>query len=94
MKTGQLRGEWQFVNERPRGMTSWVLGDVEDSMSHQPLPLRSAGYGVVGASRNQGTNVVGGGNLAYRIDQTLEVPARKARCACPRSFTLWSRALM
>jgi len=62
-------GAWENVIERPRGMTSWVLGEeIEPSYI-----LLSSSFHVLGAARNQGTNVVGGNSIAYRIDQTLGI---------------------
>lgn len=63
-------GAWEFVNERPRGMTAWVLGGEVDL----PTLLRSTSYGVLGATRNGGTGTYTAGGIAVRIDQTLEVP--------------------
>jgi alpha-mannosidase len=55
-------------------MTAWVLGQETDD----PTLLRSTGFSVLGAARNQGTNVPGGSSIAYRIDQTLEVPGTQS----------------
>ena len=63
-------GAWEYLTERPRGMTSWVLGKEMDKAI-----LRSSSFSVLGAARNQGTSVPHGGpNLGYRIDSVLEVP--------------------
>ncbi len=67
-------GAWEYVVERPRGMTSWALGEELD----EPLILRSSSFQVLGAARNQGTNVASGGSIAYRIEQTLEVPGTQS----------------
>jgi len=68
-------GAWQYVVERPRGMTAWALGGEID----QPLLLRSSGFHVVGAARNQGTNVPGGGGvMGYRVVSNLEVPGTQS----------------
>ncbi len=46
-------GSWEYVTERPRGMTAWVLGRELEP----PLTLTSTGFHVMGAERNQGTAV-------------------------------------
>ena len=67
-------GAWQFVTERERGMTAWVLGEVAD----RPLDLRSTSYSVVGASRNGGTNVTSGAGIGCRITQRMVVPGTES----------------
>lgn len=67
--SGPLAG-WEYLTERPRGMTSWALGK---EMDH--VMLRSVGFGIVGAARNEGTSApIGGPVLGYRVDHVLEVP--------------------
>jgi alpha-mannosidase len=67
-------GAWEYLTERPRGMTSWVIGKEMDN-----LTLRSSSFSVVGAARNQGTSVPNGGpTLGYRIDSVLEVPGTQS----------------
>ena len=71
--TGPL-GSWQYLTERPRGMTSWVIGKEMDN-----LTLRSSSFSVVGAARNQGTSVPNGGpTMGYRVDSVLEVPGTQS----------------
>lgn len=67
-------GSWEMTRERPRGMTSWVLGGEVDA----PLVLKSAHYHVHGAARNQGTHFFDNDSIAFRIDQHLEVPGTKS----------------
>ena len=67
-------GIWRYVNERPRGMTSWVLGaELEARQS-----LRSTHFHVHGAARNQGTHFPSGDSLAYTVHQHLEVPGTQS----------------
>ncbi len=69
-------GSWEFVTERPRGMTAWVIGGEIDAAT----PLQCVGFHVVGAARNQGTNVpLGHEVIGYRIDSVLEVPGTRSR---------------
>jgi alpha-mannosidase len=63
-------GAWEYVVERPRGMTAWALGGEVDP----PAVLKSTGYAVHGIARNEGTSAASGGGIACRIEQTLEVP--------------------
>jgi alpha-mannosidase len=81
-RTGaQLAGEnglglWQYVTERPRGMTSWVIGEEAEA----PLTLLSSSFHVVGAARNQGTAVpLGHDVIGYRVESVLEVPGTHSR---------------
>ncbi|HLV78863.1 MAG TPA: glycosyl hydrolase-related protein [Chthonomonadaceae bacterium] len=68
-------GSWQYVVERPRGMTAWALGHELD----EPLLLRSTHFHVIGASRNEGTNVPGeGGVMGYHVESLLEVPGTQS----------------
>ncbi|HZT42851.1 MAG TPA: glycoside hydrolase family 38 C-terminal domain-containing protein [Chthonomonadaceae bacterium] len=68
-------GAWQYVVERPRGMTAWALGHELD----EPLLLRSTRFHVIGASRNEGTNVPGeGGVMGYRVESLLQVPGTQS----------------
>ncbi|MDX1933824.1 MAG: glycoside hydrolase family 38 C-terminal domain-containing protein [Capsulimonadales bacterium] len=67
-------GVWRYLVERPRGMTAWVLGnEIEARVS-----LRSVGYHIHGASRNQGTAYPQGDNIAYLVQQHLEVPGTRS----------------
>lgn len=64
-------GSWQYVVERPRGMTAWALGGEADP----PVLLRSRAFHVHGAARNEGTTVPGaGGVLGCRVESRLDVP--------------------
>ncbi len=63
-------GQWEYVTERPRGMTAWVIGGEPDA----PIPLTAQYCHVHGAARNQGTAVPFGESVAYRIESLLEVP--------------------
>lgn len=63
-------GQWEYVTERPRGMTAWVIGGEPDA----PIPLSAQYCHVHGAARNQGTAVPFGESVAYRIESLLEVP--------------------
>ena len=63
-------GSWEYVVERPRGMTAWVLGDEAGI----PTPLTATGYHVEGISRNQGTSAVLGNAHALILRQNFEVP--------------------
>ena len=68
-------GAWQYVVERPRGMTAWALGHELD----EPLLLRATRFHIIGATRNEGTNVPGGdGGMGYRIESMLEVPGTES----------------
>jgi alpha-mannosidase len=60
---------WEYVIERSRGMTSWVIGG-EDYPVH--LPAKS--YRAIGTRRNEGSDDAKGSNFAFIIDRTLEVP--------------------
>ncbi len=63
-------GTWEYVVERPRGMTAWVLGGEEE-----PITLKATGFHLHGVPRNQGTAVpLGGDAMGYRAEWTLEVP--------------------
>ncbi|MFM7321902.1 MAG: glycoside hydrolase family 38 C-terminal domain-containing protein, partial [Armatimonadota bacterium] len=62
-------GDWKFVEERPRGMTAWVLGGTPDGARN----LISTGYHVDGVQRNQGTYHPQGAGFACRIHQHLRV---------------------
>ncbi len=69
-------GAWQYVTERPRGMTAWALGEELDD----PVNLRSAGFGFHGAARNQGTAApVGGPTMGYRAEWRLDVPGTQSK---------------
>ncbi|MES2460749.1 MAG: glycoside hydrolase family 38 C-terminal domain-containing protein [Armatimonadota bacterium] len=70
-------GAWEYVVERPRGMTAWALGQELDA----PLVLRSTSFQILGAHRNGGSGVVDGESIAYRIQQTLEVPGTQSTVA-------------
>jgi alpha-mannosidase len=73
--SGSPLGAWEYMVERPRGMTSWVLGEVLDT----PITLRSTGFHIHGAARNQGTSVpIGGGVIGYRVESNLEVPGTQS----------------
>ncbi len=63
-------GDWRFVEERPRGMTAWVLGGTPAG----DAPLVSTGYHVESIQRNQGTHHPLGAGFACRIHQHLKVP--------------------
>ena len=63
-------GSWEYVIERPRGMTSWALGE-ETGI---PVALQPTGYHVEGLSRNQGTSAVLGNAHACLLRQNLDVP--------------------
>jgi alpha-mannosidase len=67
-------GEWEYVTERPRGMTSWVLGGVVDP----PKPLVSRGFSVQGSHRNEGTDLPGGSSFAYVVTHRMEVPGTQS----------------
>lgn len=67
-------GVWGFLNERPRGMTAWVLGGTPDGAK----PLVSTGFGIHGVSRNQGTNYPLGGGIACIVHQHLQVPGTQS----------------
>jgi alpha-mannosidase len=70
-------GAWEFVVERPRGMTAWALGRELDT----PLVLRSTSFQLLGAQQNGGSGVFGGDSIACRIHQTLEVPGTQSTVA-------------
>ncbi len=64
-------GLWQFVNERSRGMTSWVIGEEVEPA----LTLISSSFHIVGVARNQGTTVpLGHEVMGYRVESLLSVP--------------------
>jgi alpha-mannosidase len=67
-------GHWEFVTERPRGMTSWVLGDVVD----EPRPLVAKAYHAIGARYNQGTSLASGGSSVVAASWTLDVPGTES----------------
>lgn len=67
-------GRWGFVNERPRGMTAWVLGGTPDG-SQSLVP---GGYHVQGVDRNQGTFYPQGIAPVATIHQHLNVPGTKS----------------
>lgn len=51
---GGLRlGAWEHIEERPRGMTSWILGGDE-----RRVELPAQDYGIAGVERNGGTGRV------------------------------------
>ena len=70
-------GAWEYVVERPRGMTAWALGKELDA----PLVLRSTSFQLMGAQQNGGSGVFGGDSIACRIHQTLEVPGTQSTVA-------------
>ncbi|MCS6775227.1 MAG: glycoside hydrolase family 38 C-terminal domain-containing protein [Chloroherpetonaceae bacterium] len=68
-------GAWQYVVERPRGMTSWVLGEIVDP----PVMLRVRHCHILGARRNQGNALpLQGDAFGYQIEQMLEVPGTQS----------------
>jgi alpha-mannosidase len=70
-------GAWEYVVERPRGMTAWALGKELDA----PLVLRSTSFQLLGAQQNGGSGVFGGDSISCRIHQTLEVPGTQSTVA-------------
>lgn len=75
---GSTFGTWQLVNERPRGMTAWVLGEEIDS----PVNLKATGFGVHGVRRNEGTSVPDSSPaLGYRAEWRLDVPGTNSKVA-------------
>lgn len=67
-------GGWEYLTERPRGMTSWILGKELDKVS-----LRSSSFSILGVARNEGTGLPNGGpTLGYRVDSVLEVPGTQS----------------
>ena len=73
---GAILGAWQFVTERPRGMTAWVLGQELDP----PQTLQASGFGLHGVTRNEGTAApIGGPVMGYRAEWRLEVPGTQSR---------------
>ncbi|MCX6381760.1 MAG: glycosyl hydrolase-related protein [Armatimonadetes bacterium] len=69
-------GAWEYIIERPRGMTAWVVGGEIDP----PIALKCTGFHVVGVARNQGTSVpLGQEVMGYRVDSILEVPGTRSR---------------
>ena len=74
--SGPTFGSWQFVNERPRGMTAWVIGEELEA----PIELLPTSFGVHGVARNEGTSApIGGPTMGYRVEWRLEVPGTKSR---------------
>lgn len=67
-------GRWGFVNERPRGMTAWVLGGTPDGTA----PLAPGGYHIQGISRNQGTHYPLGIAPVATVHQHLKVPGTQS----------------
>ncbi len=65
---GNDLGNWFFVRENPRGMTSWVIGELSDEK-----PLKASGCRVKGDQRNQGNSTPFGTNFAYEIIRDLPV---------------------
>jgi alpha-mannosidase len=74
---GQLgrQGVWSLVNERPRGMTSWMLG----AEVAPPSPLVAKGYEIRGAARNEATDLIISSSFAYVIKQEFEVPGTRSK---------------
>lgn len=64
---------WEYVIERSRGMTSWVIGGQD-----YPIHLPAKSYRAVGTRRNEGSDDAKGSNFAFIIDRTLEVPGTKS----------------
>lgn len=54
-------GFWQCINERPRGMTAWVIGEPDRG----PVPMLVNDYDVLGGSMNWGTGLRSSSDLAY-----------------------------
>ncbi len=67
-------GNWFFVNENPRGMTSWVIGELSEEK-----PLKATGCRVKGDHRNEGNSTPSGTNFAYEITRELPVTDTKSK---------------
>lgn len=67
-------GNWEFVNEISRGMTSWVLGGVDETQSLIARKFRS-----MAPSRNEGTSAMSGDSSIIRLTHELEVPGRDSK---------------
>lgn len=63
-------GNWEFLTESPRGMTSWALGDV--GQTAQTVP--SSRYSIDGVQRNQGTGEPLKSGSAVLARHYLKVP--------------------
>jgi alpha-mannosidase len=66
-------GAWNYVIENPRGMTSWVLGELSNEQQ-----LKAHSCRVRGDSRNEGNDIPGGGSFAYLVDRELKVADTKS----------------
>lgn len=66
-------GAWNYVIENPRGMTSWVLGDLSNEQQ-----LKAHSCRIRGDSRNEGNDTPGGGSFAYLVDRELKVADTKS----------------
>lgn len=64
---------WEYMVERSRGMTSWVIGGYDYSQF-----LSAKSYRAIGTRRNEGSDDAKGSNFAYVIDRHLEVPGTKS----------------
>lgn len=67
-------GNWYFVRENPRGMTSWVLGELSDEKA-----LKATSCRVKGDVRNQGNSTPFGTNFVYEITRDLPVLDTQSR---------------
>lgn len=66
-------GAWRLTNERPRGMTAWVLGG---ECRDERIGVHS--HHIHGIARNQGTAYPSGESIAYVVHQHLKVPETKS----------------
>jgi alpha-mannosidase len=62
-------GEWQFINEIPRGMTSWVIG----GNAIDGTPLQSDHFHLTGDNRNAGTDLPDGSSISYITENHCRV---------------------
>lgn len=70
---GHGLGRWEYVNENPRGMTAWVLGQ-----ESKIADLSSGRYRTFGMSRNEGTGLPTGSGSILVYDQKLAVPGTES----------------
>jgi alpha-mannosidase len=75
-------GSWQSLVERPRGMTSWVLGEV----MKEPRELEAKSYELTGAVRNEGNTSASGGSPVVVLRHELEVEGTKSRVSLVTVF--------
>lgn len=65
---------WRYVTEKPRGMTAWAIGGLDD----KGVDLEASSFRVEGLAQNEGTSQRAGRAFAIRTTSQLVVPGTES----------------